>query len=949
MVTLASQLGQGCDVTICSIAEALPFTSGQLQVNLLRVGATLLSHKDGNPLVGSRLLPSLLQILSAHCSAIPNLSSAASVLVSLIQALPAQPSSNAQLSGNEFWETLSLSFPDLATYVPSVDLCNQIVKDPQCTADWLTKLASTVYQISKFHYTIVVAVFLYQGSTAESIQEATKVLQREVYKSKNLAHELFPIILYRLGREPDPTTRLHLLYFLPVLAVNKLTVPMILKTLLALWSSTSLKPLVLRLLLEVWKIEPRIHSYLSQLIHDKSSSTQELEIAKAYVVAEICKSKPSQHGEEFLSLLSALLNEHRGKDGTPQTTIALDGIYELCSAVVIDLRTTWKVIGPKLVKDKRPEVIVKLCKLLSLAPKLTVRSKEYEDFIQSAANILWGWASSKIKNSVNEAAFSALEKYDPQYFVLKMLPSYAREGHKLPDKMASTPFEAARKAEDVLTYVPGLAWVKLAVGIPKPHANYVESFLKSVVERELTSLPKGIYMTAIQEAKRKGYRSSGGQPEPPSYSFLPDTSFLKAAVIFLQDFSKLLNESLNKNFEESEKLLQGIVLLLVSLGQPLNRPFPALDWSFLNEVYAASKKWDSLYPNNDFSPKIREGIFRVTAQQCNKSASALNVISKWLVPSSSLLTPQDEIYLFSLLDQLGRGLNPPTLQAFISHVLNDSTKDRKHLLMLLEALKPHLTCDYVHDSNRNVMSNAVESLNEKIDPNDETLYKVYKSCVADLPQKHIERLTSPSLWWEVTDQKLYRAAVLRCHVATKDPGKSALPWLNDMVDSAATLPGDRSHFLMIMAETLIARSETQESSAWLLSLLGRLREYLKKQPGDNLVAVHEQQQRITFYMDILVLGLMIWSGLWATCPMNKLASSALTRNSLLTASLVSLNGRADWSHTLPQLLNWLVSSYSSLSPYIGNRYEIKPPMLLLASLSTNLSQLMWNKVITMVI
>lgn len=82
---------------------------------------------------------------------------------------------NFSFAGNEFWETLSLSFPDLATYVPSVDLCNQIVKDPQCTADWLTKLASTVYQISKFHYTIVVAVFLYQGSTAESIQEATKV------------------------------------------------------------------------------------------------------------------------------------------------------------------------------------------------------------------------------------------------------------------------------------------------------------------------------------------------------------------------------------------------------------------------------------------------------------------------------------------------------------------------------------------------------------------------------------------------------------------------------------------------------------------------------------------------------------------------------------------------------------------------------------------------------
>lgn len=35
---LASRLGRGCDVTLCALAEALPQTSGQLQVNLLKLG-----------------------------------------------------------------------------------------------------------------------------------------------------------------------------------------------------------------------------------------------------------------------------------------------------------------------------------------------------------------------------------------------------------------------------------------------------------------------------------------------------------------------------------------------------------------------------------------------------------------------------------------------------------------------------------------------------------------------------------------------------------------------------------------------------------------------------------------------------------------------------------------------------------------------------------------------
>lgn len=38
MNTLVSRLGRGCDVTLCALAEVLPQTSGQLQVNLLKLG-----------------------------------------------------------------------------------------------------------------------------------------------------------------------------------------------------------------------------------------------------------------------------------------------------------------------------------------------------------------------------------------------------------------------------------------------------------------------------------------------------------------------------------------------------------------------------------------------------------------------------------------------------------------------------------------------------------------------------------------------------------------------------------------------------------------------------------------------------------------------------------------------------------------------------------------------
>lgn len=304
------------------------------------------------------------------------------------------------------------------------------------------------------------------------------------------------------------------------------------------------------------------------------------------------------------------------------------------------------------------------------------------------------------------------------------------------------------------------------------------------------------------------------------------------------------------------------------------------------------------------------------------------------------------------MDQFGRGLDTQILQTFLNHVFSQIGEySDEHLMKLLDAIHPHLTCDYIHDNNRNAIGNALENINPKIDPTNIPLYSSYKSCVAKLPKKHIERLTSPSLWWEVTDQKLYRAAILRCHVASEDPESVALPWLNDLIDSAATLSGDRSHFVNVISETIIARSESEETTAWFLSLLGRLREYLKDSNSldSNLIKTHEHYQRISFYTDILVMGLIIWSGIWAINSLEKLSTSPVIRDSLLPTALMSLHGRLDWSGVLPQFLNWYLSCFDLLQAVLSSRYKMAKPLQLLASLSPTLNQTQWNKIVSILV
>ena len=61
----------------------------------------------------------------------------------------------------------------------------------------------------------------------------------------------------------------------------------------------------------------------------------------------------------------------------------------------------------------------------------------------------------------------------------------------------------------VLEYVPALAWVQLLEGCPPSHLVPAERFLASLVAREVAMLPKGVYLTATQEAKKNGLKVRG--------------------------------------------------------------------------------------------------------------------------------------------------------------------------------------------------------------------------------------------------------------------------------------------------------------------------------------------------------------------------------------------------------------------------------------------------------
>uniref|UniRef100_A0A2P2I2Q4 Focadhesin-like n=2 Tax=Hirondellea gigas TaxID=1518452 RepID=A0A2P2I2Q4_9CRUS len=966
----------GCDVTLAALALVLPRVNAATITPLLKYCGQLVSSSSSNPLVCCSLLPSVLQVLSAPCNTAPTIAAAASALAMLMQHKK-RVAGHVALKDNEYWPSLRQVFPCLPSLVSMVEVCNELVVSSHLSTRWLQTVAAMPNRLGVVHRLVTTAVFLYQASPHDAVIEAAKVLEREVVKSRSGALELFPMLLYRLARDRHPDVRLTIIHLLPSLASNKMCVSLILKALYTLWSSAPLRPIILRVVYDLWRVEPRVYPHLLKLVDDAQAKAVlrigkqkqydgELCIARAFVIAAVCKDKPSQHGEELLPVLSSILNENSSRSNisyrstscmanATNTTVsvlvssavcvfALNAITELISAGVIDLRTTWRVLAPQLAKDQRPEVIASLCKMLALAAKLQVKSDEYENFTNNILNLLWNWTIHQNKIVV-EAAYAALQEFNMAKFCLKMLPSHARQGIKLPASLASTPFEAARKPEDVLTYVPGKAWISLVRGAKSSLRPYLELFVRSLVKREVSGLYKGIYLMAIQEAKKKASKGSGGQPEPLNYDFLQDYSTLKATVSFLLSIPRELEEC---SKDEGDRLLNTLLIFLKALGQPLNRPYPALDWIILSNVQDAIKDWCQKLAKSDWEERIRHAAFDILAKQCNKSASASVSISKYLIPNATNgLTMRDEIHLFGLMDYLGRGIPPATLQPFIQFTLNRYISDTNQLKLLLDAVQPVLTSEFIHDTNRNGLGNAIEGLNEKIDPCNDVLYTSYKSCVADLPSKHIERLTSPSLWWEVTDERLYRAAVLRCHVAVKDPEEIALPWLNDIVDSAASMPGERTALLRVLAETLTVRSSDIEASAWFLQLLGQLLDQTKKKIPDNIVANLEHSQRLLFYSDLLIISLIIWSGTYINHGVENVVQNASVCSKLIESSIDILFERPSWKATLPQLLNFLISSLSYLNKFLSSRYDLAPSTILMANLCPTLNQQMWNKVVAL--
>ncbi|XP_059498906.1 focadhesin isoform X2 [Stegostoma tigrinum] len=386
-------------------------------------------------------------------------------------------------------------------------LLDNFSMDVSAASVWLSSIKSTLALNDKVpeHIALVIAYVI--------LKEDGEPLRFALDTAKDLAKadafqvpHLISVLMFKLGRPLEPTLYHAILYTLPALGTHKVCVAQIIRALHMLWKTTRLKAISLRLMTILWENQDRVYPELQKfmaLVDVPSVSLVkedqwEQMIAKAATIRDICRKRSYQHGSDMLAAISKALNECARSDQATPAVLVLQGLHALCQAEVVDIRSTWYALSPKLSCDTRPLVVKALTEIFALVPSLTVKSTEYEKFRAQVISILWIHTQSK-NSLIACSAYKALSVFNSEEYTVLHLPQQVRPERKHDyesDEMEMNEDEEEEKEEDLS--VPGASYMKLLLMTPLPVFSAFEEFLTSLVTQELTVMPRGVYYSALR-------------------------------------------------------------------------------------------------------------------------------------------------------------------------------------------------------------------------------------------------------------------------------------------------------------------------------------------------------------------------------------------------------------------------------------------------------------------
>lgn len=407
---------------------------------------------------------------------------------------PGQPTPPLALPLSSWYNELSVA----------LSVLRKLADDPSAAADWLLSVSSALSSSQRplCSLALIVTHLIITGQEDVCLL-ALNAIQAIAAADPCQVPSLIPVLLFKLGKETNPSKAHAVMNCVPNLGTHKLCVPMVLQSLHMLASCPSLRPVALRLMTTLWKKQDRIYPELQRLLGQQDSRVvvgrdvqwQHI-LARAACVRDICRERPYQHGGDMLAAITLTLNQYTKPDVAQPAALALQGLQELCRAEVVDIVSTWRSLGPQLSCDSRPLMVKAIAELLALVPQLTVKSEEYEKLKEEVVSFLWNYALSK-DPEVASCGYKALAAFPEAVHTINLLPEEARPAPKPLEKEEDEEGKEKEEEEKDLS-IPGSSYVKLMALTPAPVLPAFELFLTSLVKQEMSQMPRGVYFSALR-------------------------------------------------------------------------------------------------------------------------------------------------------------------------------------------------------------------------------------------------------------------------------------------------------------------------------------------------------------------------------------------------------------------------------------------------------------------
>lgn len=345
---------------------------------------------------------------------------------------------------------------------------------------------------------LVASSTLVGSRTPSEAQLSLELLRQEVDACAQLSPSVLPLLLYVLGRSRCPATLSLVLRSLANTADHKYALGPLWSGIRALSAHHPvLASMLLPSLATLCLRQPQALPLLLQMLGDSPDKTDDsLALAKAQAIDILLQHSASQHGANLLKPLVSLVASCRTDRQGAAVVLALRCLQQLCTAEVVNVRTTLSSVVPKLWKDDRPLVLRAVCELMSVVPMVSVPTVEYERYEQDTAGRLWRLAVTPDAAAVvRGGAFRALAAFPATCHSLKHMPAEAKVNLKVP--ASKTPMDLGRSPEELLTYTPGHCFLDLLVTIEDEQVLHdYGQLLSSLVKHEVSQLPRSVYTTS---------------------------------------------------------------------------------------------------------------------------------------------------------------------------------------------------------------------------------------------------------------------------------------------------------------------------------------------------------------------------------------------------------------------------------------------------------------------